>query len=327
MLSIGYFITQAQDKLEKISPDEIVKRITANSGKLYENIIQLRNLMSIDLIAYRKMKTMLPYIVCGNFNPQFRKSENFAFVEYCIIDIDHLSNADKTVEGLKSTLINDERVFIAFASPGNDGLKIMFKLSERCYDAAKYKLFYQEFALQLSKQYSLSGAIDTRTSDVTRACFLSYDSNVIYNPSATAIVIEPFIENKFFQKGKQNEEFKEHSAKIDNQNLSIDDDILNQIKQKLNPNFKPKEKNIFVPEELDNLIPLIIEKMIELGLTLSKIEGIHYGKKIKIELGVKWAELNIFYGKKGYSVVKTPKSGSNADLCEVAYQIIKKIID
>lgn len=325
MISIGYHITQAQDKLEKIHPDEIVNKISAKGGSLYEKVLQLRNLMGIDANAYRKMKTMLPYIVCGIFNPPYRKTEHFAHLQYFIIDVDHLSNVQKTPQGLKEELKNDDSVFMAFASPGNDGLKIMFKLDEKCYDAAKYKLFYQEFALKLSEKYNLAGALDVRTSDVARACFLSYDAEVYYNPSALPINIEPWIKNSFFQKGKELNEIKKHAAPVENESVSMDDDILMQIKQKLNPNLKPKEKNIFVPEELDQLMPLITEKLSEHGLTLSKIDGIHYGKKLRIELGLKWAEVNVFYGKKGYTVVKTPKNGSNAELCEIAYQIIMQL--
>lgn len=327
MLNIGYYITQPLDRLEKINIDEIIKKISATSGKLYENINQLRNLMSIDVNAYKKHKTFLPYIVCGNFNPPYRKNENFTFIEYFILDIDHLSNINKTVESLKYVLRNDLRVLLVFASPSNDGLKIMFKFNQKCYDSAKYKLFFQEFAVQFSNQYNLSGTIDTRTSDVARACFLSYDIDIIFNSSAETIDIEPYVKNKFFQKGKLNTEINLHAAPIDEQIVNFDDDILKQIKQRLNPNLKIKEKNIFVPQELDNLMPLISQHINETGLTLTKIENIHYGKKIRIELGLKWAELNVFYGKKGYSVVKTPKNGSNSDLCEVAYQIVKNVIE
>jgi DNA polymerase I-like protein with 3'-5' exonuclease and polymerase domains len=272
------------------------------------------------------MKTMLPYIVCGIFNPPYRKTEHFAHLQYFIIDVDHLSNVQKTPQGLKEELKNDDTVFMAFSSPGNDGLKIMFKLEEKCYDAAKYKLFYQEFALKLSKKYNLSGALDVRTSDVARACFLSYDDQTYFNPLAMQINIEPWVKNSFFQKGKEENEIKKHAASVENDSVSMDDDILLQIKQKLNPTLKPKEKNIFVPEELDQLMPLITEKLSEHGLTLSKIDAIHYGKKLKIELGLKWAEVNVFYGKKGYTVVKTPKNGSNAELCEIAYQIIMQLL-
>jgi len=326
MLSIGYHITQAQDTLQKISPADIVRKISATSGSLYEKVSQLRNLISIDTNAYRKMKTMLPYIVCGSFSPPYRKTEHFAYTEYCIIDIDHLSNLQKTPQGLKMALQKDERVFIAFTSPGNDGLKIVFRLKEKCYDAAKYKLFYQEFAVQLSNQYGLSGSLDSRTSDVARACFLSYDNEIVYNAEALPIDITPFVENKFFEKTGKDNEFNQHAAPLEKEINIMDDDVLLRIKQTLNPTFKPKPKNFFVPEELDKLLPLIVEAVSEHGMILTKIDPIHYGKKLKIELGLKWAEINVFYGKKGYSVVKTPKNGSNAELCEIAYQLIMQLI-
>jgi hypothetical protein len=39
-----------------------------------------------------------------------------------------------------------------------------------------------------------------------------------------------------------------------------------------------------------------------------------------------WAEINVFYGKKGWSVVKTTKSGSHPDLAELGARAIEEIL-
>ena len=87
-----------------------------------------------------------------------------------------------------------DRVVLSFLSPSEDGLKVFFKLKERCYDSGLYSLFYKAFLLEFSKQYVLHQVIDTRTSDVTRACFVSVDPDAYYNPDAVQVDIRAFID-------------------------------------------------------------------------------------------------------------------------------------
>ena len=76
---------------------------------------------------------------------------------------------------------------MAFCSPGADGLKLLFRLEEKCEDEALFSAFYKQFALTFSQKYQLEGVIDTQTSDVTRACFMSYDPEAWYRPEALPV--------------------------------------------------------------------------------------------------------------------------------------------
>lgn len=43
-----------------------------------------------------------------------------------------------SLKTVRDEIIRDEQVMMCFVSPGEDGLKVMFQLKERCYDAGLY---------------------------------------------------------------------------------------------------------------------------------------------------------------------------------------------
>lgn len=75
---------------------------------------------------------------------------------------------------------------------------------------------------------------------------------------------------------------------------------------------------------------MIIDELVayiqDTGLVVSEIIDIQYGKKIRICMGTKQAEINLFYGKKGFSVVKSPRSGTNGELNDLTAQLIQSYI-
>ena len=326
---IGNNISVFNDPLTKIIDESIHDLIKDPPNDTKTKIDQLRTIATIDNNQYRRLKTELPYITSGIFKPAFRKTENFAHINTFILDIDHLSDKELSVEGVKSMLAHDNRIFAMFTSPGNNGLKILFRMKERCYDHAQFSLFYKLFAKDFSLKYNLNQLIDIRTSDVTRACFLSYDPGCYFNINAELIQMEKYID---FSSVLEIKEIEQSLAVFQKENLpavheeekqEICPDILQQIKQTLKPNIKTKkEKIIYVPEELERVIIMLTDKMKDLGIHVKGIENINYGKKFILEIKSFWAEVNVFYGKRGFSVVKTPKRGSNNDLAEIACKVI-----
>lgn len=68
------------------------------------------------------------------------------------------------------------------------------------------------------------------------------------------------------------------------------------------------------------------EELAALSLELYETEPIQYGRKIRIKTGRMFAEINIFYGKRGFTVVKTNKSGTNEALADLASKAIEQIL-
>lgn len=336
MLTYGTNIVSSTEQLKKISIEELYHKIARPSAELSAKISQLRTLQYIDIDKYKYNKRFLPYFTCGIFTPPVRRIVNFHFAEYFVLDIDHIGQKNMDILALKRELTKDERIVLIYVSPSNDGMKIVLQLKEKCYDAAQFSLFYKIFASRFSQQYKLDQVIDNKTSDVTRACFLSVDPDAFINIDAIPVRIESVIdfENELtlsiIEKELHEKERTEIKIEADddtNVKTDISIDILAEIRQKLNPRLtEKKKKEVYVPEQLNTLMPLIEKSAVELGINVIEVIPIQYGKKIKFGINHFWAEINVFHGKRGFSVVKTPKNGSNKELMQIANDLVSNII-
>lgn len=335
MLQAGKNITQINDPLTKIQPEYLYHAVKSPKPAVEAAIRQLRLVHSIDKNRYRQLKKQLPYVTCGIFNPPYRRTENFGWINHFILDIDHLCQKQLTPESLKGRLSADQRIKLAFASPGDDGLKILFTLSEKCYDPARFSLFYKAFARSFSTQYQLEQVTDHQTSDVARACFISFDPEAWYNSSPQPVEMSAYVD---FSNPLATFELQKELKKEEKRNTTItpsadtisqgpDEDALAAIKARLNPSFRTKrEKIIFVPEKMETIVDQIIHHIQNYGIESREVVNIHYGKKFKFRLDTKEAEINVFYGKKGFSVVQTPRQGTNSELNAVCAQLISELL-
>lgn len=334
MLSLGRNIKQPNDPLEKISIQQLADKIRKPSLPFIDFIVQLRQVQGIDAKKYRELKTKLPYVVGAAFNPPFRKIEYFAHTTYFILDIDHLAEREIDTEVLSNRLKQDQRVVMLFKSPSGDGLKVMFKLSEPLYDHGKYTLFYKVFARQFGLEYNIDQVIDKRTSDVSRACFVSYDPDIYLNLTPLEINVAGMIN---FENELELREINQIIKEEEKQNKSVEpskedgqdmpDDLIKQIRERLNPRLVEKrEKKIYVPEQLNTIVQLVENNLATYGIQVTEIVNIHYGKQFRLKLNQTAAEVNVFYGKRGYTIVKSTKSGCSTELTDLAHDIFQSII-
>jgi hypothetical protein len=331
---VGKNVTAKDDALQKIKVEYLYHKLIHPDAVIESKIRQLRIIRQLDPKQYSFLKRQLPYIVCGMFNPAYRRTENFGYTEYFIVDIDHIGEKEMSVSELRTRLIADTRVVLCFLSPGEDGLKLLFRLNERCYDAGIYTLFYKLFVLQFAKKYGLEQVIDARTSDVARACFVSIDAEAYYNPEAEVVDLNTFMNiedtSELFRIKKQLENDKLLPAKQNDTALqrTPDDDALKQIRALLNPggrSLTPK-REAFIPQELNELMEKLVPHIEQAGIAVAAIENINYGKKLKMKMGLKEAEINVFYGKKGYSVIISPRRGTNDELNALMAQLIEQYL-
>ena len=92
MLLFGTNIQSAADELKKVQEEYLYNSLRNPKPTIAATIQQLRIVYSMDTKAYVQLKRRLPYFVCGQFNPPFRRKENFAYTESFILDFDHLSS-------------------------------------------------------------------------------------------------------------------------------------------------------------------------------------------------------------------------------------------
>lgn len=334
MLLAGANITSTNDELKKVTLDYLYHNLRNPKPSIESRIRQLRIIRDLDPKQYAMLKRQLPYIVCGVFNPPYRTKENFAYIEYFIVDIDHISDKNMNLNAIRSQLENDPRIVMSFVSPSEDGLKLLFHLSERCYDIGLYTLFYKVFIHQFSVDYNLEQVVDTKTSDVSRACFISIDPNVYYNADATPIILSKFIDkndvSSMFDLKKSIEKDEKTQMKVTEEKADKNptEEIMQQIKAKLNPNGRTlkKEKTVFVPDRLEEIMENLKGHIEETGVVLYETINIQYGKKLRFKNGILLAEINIFYGKHGFSVIQTPKCGTSSEFNQLMADYISAYI-
>ncbi len=337
MLYFGTNITAPADALQPVSVESLYQSLRSPKPRIRQQIDQLRIMQTLDKAGYRLQKKILPYLVCAAFKPAIRRRENFLSISYFFVDLDGISaHFDKTL--LWEKLTADPYLVLLFTSPGGNGLKLLFRLEQKCADYGLFSAFYKLFVNSLATRYHLHAVIDTVTSDVTRACFISYDENAYYNSAALPVNMNDYVNlqepDTLWEDAKNADsilqEMKKEGNKQDEEPVpvklpSLDNDVMAAIRQKLNPNFcKPQHKQYYVPPEIEEYMQKAAVELERLGLKLLESGPINYGRKLKIGSAAGWAEINLFYGKRGFTFVKTTKTGSNAELADVCIRLLEQ---
>lgn len=332
-MTVYYGNTFSETAMTHRNWDEIASLIRKGEGDLKDTIIRLRKIARLDQSVYARMKRSLPWICGGIFRDGIRKLSYFEGMKYLVLDFDGLKDTGNSPEEVKGRLRTDARVFCAFVSPGGMGLKVIFKLGGNFATSKHYSDFYKSFAASFSKDYQLSEYCDMVTSDATRVCFLSYDPDMYYNPTPVAIKVP---ENIF---AFLPEEDESAPAKDSNGQTATKKEAgnntttghpgeaaLQQIREKLlqNPPRPRQAKNHFVPGEVTAHIPLLRETLAAYDLKLTRHEDVQYGIKLFItpldsEIT---AVINLYYGKKGFSVVLVPSKKCHLKLGEIAVKVV-----
>lgn len=334
MISLGNNITTKGDSLQRVELGAICGMVRTPSSEIQARIRQLRLLRDIDEKQYSAAKRSLPYIVCGLFASGIRKSEDFSYTEYFIIDIDHLSDKAMDIEQVRAKIVSDNRVAACFVSPGGDGLKVFFKFSERCYDMGLYSRFYKIFATEFAQKNGIIQVVDMKTCDVTRACFISHDPNVYFNPLATTVRLNDYVDTVDIDAQhtllQEVEKVIADLPEKKEEKMNPEKEEMEKIRATLNPTLAKKRENktpAYVPEVLNDIMGKLKEHIELKGIMVKEVRDIQYGKKITTALGLKEAEINLYYGKKGFSVVKTTKTGTDAELNDLMVDVINEFIN
>jgi len=340
MIYAGKEIVSPADKLVKVPLDYVYNSLKNPRPEMVSRIRQLRIAYNVDRKRYSQLKRSLPYLVCGVFNPPFRRNENFACIEYFILDIDHISEKDLTITDLRKRIEADSRVLLSFISPSEDGLKLLFRLKEKCYDSGIYSLFYKAFAREFSKTFSIEQVVDSKTSDVSRACFMSHDENAYYNPDAESIDINAYLTmddtSGLFELKRELEKINNPDSTQASSPITVTqnerdtdpsfDEII-KIKEILKlKNAGHSKPPVYVPQQLDEIMDDVKKYVEDTGIQIYEITNISYAKKVKMKLGMKMAEINIFFGKKGFTTTISPRTGTNAELNELCRDLISSYL-
>lgn len=154
------------------------------SGKWKNQIDRLRQLKQSDQAAYSKEKLSLPFFtMTGTFSERnkggFRKPSG-----YIILDIDGLSV--EQLSEIKQTIESDHHTAICFTSPSGTGLKVAFRTAIN--NDADCKVAFSAISEYFKTAFQI--VLDPTGKDISRACFVSYDPAIYYNPDAVQFVYE-----------------------------------------------------------------------------------------------------------------------------------------
>lgn len=150
------------------------------TGKYINVITYLRkSLKESKMEAYERAKKSLPAFTPSASFKGGRKLEFVtAYTQIVVLDIDKLTT--EQLDTAKQLSKETPYTFASFTSPSGNGLKIFVRVnsSQENHKEAFITLqkFYEEF---------LSLPIDKSGKDITRLCFVSYDTDLYLNENAT----------------------------------------------------------------------------------------------------------------------------------------------
>lgn len=330
-IMIGRQLTAPSDPLERISLTRVFQGLTRPKPAFRDLVSRLRTVASVDLSQYRQLKKGLPYLVCGLFHPAIRRKAHFAAIHYFVLDLDHLAEAGLTITEVRRRLEGLREPMLGFVSPGGDGYKILFRLQTPCSDAARFHVFYQHFARAFAREHGLESVVDYQTCDVTRACFMSFDPKAFFRPEAEAVEMEHYLQRQPEPEPAATTKVTAPppERKTPRPAAGPDEQTLEHIREKLNPGRrKPRPKQQIVqPEEISAAVSYFSDHLAEYDLKLAANEAISYGRRLRIEAkNGSWCELNLFYGKRGFSIVKTTRTGSHPELADLVAQVLRELL-
>jgi len=171
------------DEIRNLSLEKTIKHLKSND-KIKAKIQELRKLN--DKSRYDSMKKKLPQIV---FAGVFERRANNAIKSYSgllVVDIDSKDNPDVNLLEVKSILKDDPYVFAVFVSPSGKGLKLLVRVAEPIPNVTDYEALAKKhansargFFSYLEASYGL--VADKSGTDLSRACFVSWDPDIIIN--------------------------------------------------------------------------------------------------------------------------------------------------
>lgn len=323
LLSSGQQITNGSGTLQAISLANVAAQVRSDAA-LQHLTGRLRKLAQFDRDAYRTAKTGLPFVVGSLFAEGVRRLDSLEQATWFIVDLDHCEGLTGSVP---DAIRADLSVALAFVSPSGEGVKVFFRLLEPCTDAKAFSAAYRNFAGNFGVQHGFVNSVDLRTCDATRACFLAHDPALYYNPEAMPVDWRLWLP-------EADTLFSDLEATVaipvrrPAAERPINEEAYAAIRHTINPASltSRRVKQTFVPDELQAIEPAVRLICTQLGWELTDLTPLNYGLKVAIKQGFRRAEVNVTYGKRGFTVFKSPKTGTDPALADLLHTELFRLL-
>ncbi len=309
--------------LRKAKDENLVSLLRNPPSEMLETGKLLSSHLNGDARKGRNHLKKLPYALCGIFSPAVKRKENFSWADRFFLWIRDCSEKDSKKDDTRMRITRDREVMMCFAAPGHAGLIVMFALSKRCHDAGLYSLFCRKFAREFARRHGLENRVSTAYADVTRECPVGCDRNVYYNPNAAKVDISGYADTGNPDKTLRIRHAKDSlgmserkaASKAPQPPADPDADIMDAIRKKLGSRVRPRSSG--TAKELsnsENIAGKLRKQIVDAGVEVTGIENIRGTLKIRARLGMKRAEVNVFPGRDGFTVLFAPLSGTDRNL-------------
>lgn len=314
LLTFGTNCKKTDQALQTFTLEELYQYIVESPQGLIEFCNTLRSVLRYSKDRYRNLKTNLPFFCASHFDPPFRKMQNFVRAVGLTIDVDQNHKIeDEQINKLKQ----DSRIALGYISPSGTGIKLLVLFDEPLENIDTYSAVYKRFSAEFAAQYHLMDKLDQRNSDVSRISFLCNDEGAWMRSDFTPVIwrdyndpnIEPLMSRPT---GKNENNISEHTYQL--------------ILEKLGSRPRPARNIIPMMPEIERVMDEISQALASYQIKLEEVEAIQYGAKLILSADKDRAEINIYYGEKGYSTVVTAKRNTNVKLGQVAMHIVDSVL-
>ena len=284
---------------------------------------------------WRPLLKKLPYALCGIFSPAANRKENFAWADRFFLWIRYCGEMDFDRDNPRLRIIRDKEVLMCFSTPRPVGLIVMFALSRRCHDAGLYSVFCRKFAREFARRHRIEKYVNTAYADVTRICPVAGDRGMYYNPEALRVNISDYVdtgnpEEALRIKRREDDcarEARKQAAKALKPPADPEGDILAAIKKKLGTRVREHPAGAAAePGRIDQIAQGLRQEICHAGIEVAGIENIRGTLKIRAKLGTKSAEVNVFPGKKGFTALFAPLSGTDPELSRILADMVQNFL-
>ena len=315
MVSFGVNCKNNNEELKKVLLSEIVEYIKNSPAGMVEMSRVLRSVLRYSKDRYRTMKTNLPFFSMSLFDPPYRGKNNFMCANGLILDID----LDTAVPAeLIGKLKSDPRIAVGYVSPSRQGIKLIFVFDEPLKNSNTYAYVYKRFSATIALEYHLMDKLDQQNCDVSRISFLCNDPEAWYQKDYLPLIWKDYAEEEARQDTENNSDEKAAN--------NLPDHTYKMIMERLGS--KPKQIKAAIPinEHINRYLEQINKELQSYMITIKKAEPLPYGIKLHLESKKDEGEVNIYHGKKGFSVVVSARKNTNVHLSKAAQAIIEAVL-
>lgn len=183
MIEITYLpLINAPNSFRRMSLDDAIAEVKTakHNGKV--DAARMEFLENGKSIEYKTLKDKLPsYIFAGTFDKKVSNDSLAKASGIFNVDIDGLGY--EAAKECKTFLSSIPECIFAFLSPSADGVKAGIRIGTVANDF-EYKQYFEPVQALLGKYQN-----DKSVKDIRRACYVSTDPDVFYNPDAVPLVI------------------------------------------------------------------------------------------------------------------------------------------